>query len=73
MKDKLLRLFNLKTGDTVSGQIRPPKDSERYFALLKVENVNFESPDKARDKILFDNLTPLYAEKRILTLLRLRI
>ena len=57
-----IRRFNLKTGDTVSGQIRPPKDSERYFALLKVENVNFESPDKTRDKILFDNLTPLYAE-----------
>jgi len=61
-----IRRFNLKTGDTVSGQIRPPKDSERYFALLKVENVNFESPDKTRDKILFDNLTPLYAEERIL-------
>ena len=61
-----IRRFNLKTGDTVSGQIRPPKDTERYFALLKVENVNFESPDKTRDKILFDNLTPLYAEERIL-------
>ena len=61
-----IRRFNLKTGDTVAGQIRPPKDSERYFALLKVENVNFESPDKTRDKILFDNLTPLYAEERIL-------
>jgi transcription termination factor Rho len=61
-----IRRFNLKTGDTVSGQIRPPKDSERYFALLKVENVNFESPDKTRDKILFDNLTPLYPEERIL-------
>ena len=61
-----IRRFNLKTGDTVSGQIRHPKDSERYFALLKVENVNFESPDKTRDKILFDNLTPLYAEERIL-------
>jgi len=61
-----IRRFNLKTGDTVSGQIRPPKDSERYFALLKVEYVNFETPDKSRDKILFDNLTPLYAEERIL-------
>jgi transcription termination factor Rho len=55
-----IRRFNLRTGDTVSGQIRPPKDSERYFALLKVESVNFEEPDIARDKILFDNLTPLY-------------
>jgi len=55
-----IRRFNLRTGDTVSGQIRPPKDSERYFALLKVEYVNYEDPDHARDKILFDNLTPLY-------------
>ncbi len=60
-----IRRFNLKTGDTVSGQIRPPKDSERYFALLKVESLNFESPEKARDKILFDNLTPLYPMQRI--------
>ena len=58
-----IRRFNLRTGDTVSGQIRPPKESERYFALLKVEEVNFESPDKLRDKILFDNLTPLYPEE----------
>jgi len=55
-----IRRFNLKTGDTVSGQIRPPKDSERYYALLKVEAVNQEDPEFARDKILFDNLTPLY-------------
>jgi transcription termination factor Rho len=55
-----IRRFNLRTGDTVSGQIRPPKDSERYFALLKVENVNNESPDTDYDKIIFDNLTPLY-------------
>ncbi len=55
-----IRRFGLKTGDTISGQIRPPKDSERYFALLKVENINHENPDQARDKILFDNLTPLY-------------
>ena len=55
-----IRRFNLKTGDTVSGQIRQPKESERYFALLKVEAVNYEDPEKSRDKILFDNLTPLY-------------
>ncbi len=60
-----IRRFNLRTGDTVSGQIRPPKDNERYFALLKVEAVNFEDPEKARDKILFDNLTPLYPHRRI--------
>jgi len=60
-----IRRFNLRTGDTVSGQIRPPKESERYFALLKVEKVNFEEPEVARDKILFDNLTPLYPEERI--------
>ena len=61
-----IRRFNLRTGDTVSGQIRPPKDNERYFALLKVESVNFEDPEKSRDKILFDNLTPLYPEKRVI-------
>ncbi|HID31696.1 MAG TPA: transcription termination factor Rho, partial [Desulfobacterales bacterium] len=61
-----IRRFSLRTGDTVSGQIRPPKDSERYFALLKVEAVNFEDPEKSRDKILFDNLTPLYPERKIL-------
>jgi transcription termination factor Rho len=60
-----IRRFNLKTGDTVSGQIRPPKDSERYFALLKVESVNYEDPEQTRDKILFDNLTPLYPMKKI--------
>ena len=60
-----IRRFNLRTGDTVSGQIRPPKDNERYFALLKVEAVNFEDPEKARDKILFDNLTPLYPNRKI--------
>jgi transcription termination factor Rho len=58
-----IRRFNLKTGDTVAGQIRPPKDSERYFALLKVEAINFEEPEITRDKILFDNLTPLYPEE----------
>ena len=61
-----IRRFNLRTGDTVSGQIRPPKDNERYFALLKVEAVNFEDPEKARDKILIDNLTPLYPDRRII-------
>ncbi len=60
-----IRRFNLRTGDTVSGQIRPPKESERYFALLKVEKINLEEPEVARDKILFDNLTPLYPEERI--------
>jgi len=60
-----IRRFNLQTGDTVAGQIRPPKEGERYFALLKVETVNFESPDVARDKILFDNLTPLYPNEKL--------
>ncbi len=60
-----IRRFNLKTGDTVSGQIRQPKESERYFALLKVEAINYEEPEVARDKILFDNLTPLFPEKKI--------
>jgi transcription termination factor Rho len=60
-----IRRFNLRTGDTITGQIRPPKEGERYFALLKVENVNFEDPAVARDKILFDNLTPLYPEARL--------
>lgn len=59
-----IRRFNLRTGDTVSGQIRPPKDAERYFALLKVEDVNYEDAELARDKILFDNLTPLYPDER---------
>jgi transcription termination factor Rho len=59
-----IRRFNLRTGDTVSGQIRPPKDTERYFAMLKVELVNYEDPEVARDKILFDNLTPLYPQER---------
>ncbi|MBW1737530.1 MAG: transcription termination factor Rho [Deltaproteobacteria bacterium] len=60
-----IRRFNLRTGDTIAGQIRPPKDSERYFALLKVEKVNHEDPEIAREKILFDNLTPLYPNERI--------
>ncbi|MGD0844806.1 MAG: transcription termination factor Rho [Geobacteraceae bacterium] len=60
-----IRRFNLHTGDTVSGQIRPPKEGERYFALLKVELVNYESPEVARDKILFDNLTPLYPMEKL--------
>jgi len=60
-----IRRFNLHTGDTVSGQIRPPKEGERYFALLKVEKVNFESPDVAKDKIFFDNLTPLYPDEKL--------
>jgi len=60
-----IRKFNLRTGDTVGGQIRPPKEGERYFALLKVEAVNFESPESIKDRTQFDDLTPLYPEKRI--------
>ncbi|MGE5310554.1 MAG: transcription termination factor Rho [Nitrospirota bacterium] len=60
-----IRRFGLRTGDTVSGQIRPPKEGERYFALLKVEAVNYEDPESTRDKILFDNLVPLYPNERI--------
>jgi len=61
-----IRRFGLRTGDTVEGQIRPPKDNERYFALLKVERLNGEAPDAIRDKIMFDNLTPLYPNKRLM-------
>jgi len=60
-----IRKFDLKTGDSVSGHIRPPKEGEKYFALLKVEAVNFENPDNCKDKIFFDNLTPLYPKERI--------
>jgi transcription termination factor Rho len=60
-----IRRFNLKTGDTISGEVRPPKEGEKYFALLKVDAVNFESPEAARDKILFDNLTPLYPLEKL--------
>jgi transcription termination factor Rho len=60
-----IRRFDMRTGDTISGQIRPPKEGERYFALLKVEAINFENPELAKDKILFDNLTPLYPDQRI--------
>jgi transcription termination factor Rho len=60
-----IKRFDLRTGDTVSGQVRPPKDGERYFALLRVEAVNFESPELAKEKILFDNLTPLYPQEKI--------
>jgi transcription termination factor Rho len=60
-----IRKFDLRTGDTVSGQVRPPKEGERYFALIKVEAINFEPPDVAKDKVLFDNLTPLYPSERI--------
>jgi transcription termination factor Rho len=60
-----IRKFDLQTGDTVSGQIRPPKEGERYFALIKVEAVNFEPPDKAREKVFFENLTPLYPQSRV--------
>jgi len=60
-----IRRFNLRTGDTIAGQIRPPKESERYYALLKVEEVNFKSPDIASEKILFDNLTPLFPNNRL--------
>jgi len=60
-----IRRFNLRTGDVVSGQIRPPKEGERYFALLKVEAINYEEPERARDIILFDNLTPLYPNEQL--------
>jgi transcription termination factor Rho len=60
-----IKKFDLRTGDTVSGQVRPPKDNERYFALLRVEAVNFENPEVAKERILFDNLTPLYPDERI--------
>lgn len=60
-----IKRFDLRSGDTVSGQVRPPKESERYFALLKIEAVNFENPEIAKHKILFDNLTPLYPEEKI--------
>ena len=60
-----IRRFGLRTGDTISGKIRPPKDSERYFALLKVDQINFDSPENAKRKILFENLTPLFASKRL--------
>lgn len=60
-----IRRFSLRTGDTVSGEVRPPKEGEKYFALLKVDTVNFESTEYAKDKILFDNLTPLYPEEKL--------
>lgn len=60
-----IRRFGLRTGDTVAGKIRPPKEGERYFALLKVDEINYDSPDEARNKILFENLTPLHAEERL--------
>src|SRR3954452_13840948 len=60
-----IRKFDLQTGDTVSGQIRPPKEGERYFALIKVEAVNFEAPGQSREKVFFDNLTPLYPDEQL--------
>ncbi|BAP54478.1 transcription termination factor Rho [Thioploca ingrica] len=60
-----IRRFNLRTGDTVAGKIRPPKEGERYFALLKVNEINFESPEQAKNKVLFENLTPLFANERL--------
>ena len=60
-----IRRFNLRTGDTVSGKIRPPKEGERYFALLKVDEINYEPPENAKHKVLFENLTPLFANKRL--------
>ena len=60
-----IRRFNLRTGDTISGKIRPPKDGERYFALLKVNDINYEPPENAKNKVLFENLTPLFANKRL--------
>ena len=61
-----IRKFDLQTGDTVSGQVRPPKEGERYFALIKVEAINFEHPEVARDRIFFENLTPIYPDERII-------
>ena len=61
-----IRRFNLRTGDTISGKIRPPKEGERYFALLKVNEINFDQPENARNKILFENLTPLFPQKRLI-------
>jgi transcription termination factor Rho len=61
-----IKRFGLKTGDTISGQIRPPKDNEKYFALLKVETINYDDPTVAKDKIIFDNLTPIYPNERLL-------
>ena len=60
-----IRRFNLRTGDTISGKIRPPKEGERYFALLRVQDINFDSPENARNKVLFENLTPLHPNRRI--------
>ncbi|MCY3769085.1 MAG: transcription termination factor Rho [Gammaproteobacteria bacterium] len=65
MSPSQIRRFSLRTGDTVAGQIRPPKDSERYFALLKVEKINFQAPEEAKNKILFENLTPLHPNQRL--------
>ena len=59
-----IKRFNLRTGDTVTGQISPPKDNERFFALLRVEAVNMESPEKSRERMFFDNLTPLFPEEQ---------
>jgi transcription termination factor Rho len=60
-----IRRFNLRTGDTISGKIRPPKEGERYFALLKVDHINFDAPENAKNKVLFENLTPLFANERM--------
>ena len=60
-----IKRFGLRTGDTISGQVRPPKDNEKYFALLKIEKINFDDPEIAKDKIIFDNLTPIYPCERI--------
>src|SRR5712671_3791639 len=59
-----IRRFGLRTGDGITGQIRPPKDNERYFALLKVDSINFQTPEQSRERVLFDNLTPLYPTER---------
>ena len=65
MSPSQIRRFGLRTGDSVEGEIRGPKDAERYFALLKVNKINFDEPEKGRNKIAFDNLTPLYPDERI--------
>ena len=60
-----IRRFGLRTGDTVVGKIRPPKEGERYFAILKIEEINFETPEKSKNKVAFENLTPLFQDKRM--------
>ena len=66
MSPSQIRRFNLRKGDSIAGKIRPPKDGERYFALLKVDEINFDRPENAKNKILFENLTPLFPQERMI-------